>query len=290
MKTPTKDQIAAVSEIAQGAGAILHEHYNAPVHVRHKDYIDLVTDADRASEEYVKEAILKRFGDHGILAEESGTHAPDAPYRWIVDPLDGTVNFAHKIPHFCVLIALQEKVGKAYETIVGVTLDPLRKEEFVAVRGGGASLNGKPIVPTAADQLLGSLGSTGFGYNRLLAQPDNHPEFCRLNLVTQGIRRMGAAGLDLAYVACGRLDFHWEHTLRPWDMAPGILLVQEAGGKVTGLEGQPATVDSGRVLASNGPLHAAVLEALASTPKHPINARQGLERWLPADIAARLPR
>ena len=290
MKTPTQEQAAAVSAIARGAGAILREHYDAPVHVRHKDYIDLVTDADKASEEYVKEAILKRFPDHGILAEESGAHASNAAYRWIVDPLDGTVNFAHKIPHFCVLIALQEKVATGYDTIVGVTLDPLRNEVFVALRGGGATLNGMPIAPSRADTLLGSIGSTGFGYNRLLEQPDNHPEFCRLNLVTQGIRRMGAAGLDLAYVACGRLDFHWEHTLRPWDMAPGILLVQEAGGKVTGLEGQPASVENGRVLASNGHVHAAVLAALASTPEHPINARQGLAPWLPADIVARLPK
>ncbi len=289
MKTATQEQIAAVAAIARGAGAILHQHYSAPVNVRHKDYIDLVTDADRASEEYVKEAILKQFPDHGILAEESGTHAPDAAYRWIVDPLDGTVNFAHKIPHFCVLIALQQKVGADYETIVGVTLDPLRGEEFVAVRGGGATLNGARIAPSGADKLIGSLGSTGFGYNRLLAQPDNHPEFCRLNLVTQGVRRMGAAGLDLAYVACGRLDFHWEHTLRPWDMAPGILLVQEAGGKVSNLEGRAAKLESGRLLASNGPLHESVVEALASTPEHPINSRQGLARWLPADIAARLP-
>ena len=197
----TQEQIAAVSAIAKGAGAILHKHYSIPVNVHHKGYIDLVTDADKASEEYVKEAILKRFPDHGILAEESGSHAPDAPYRWIVDPLDGTVNFAHKIPHFCVLIALQQRVGTGYETIVGVTLDPLRGEEFIAVRGGGATLNGANIAPSKADQLLGALGSTGFGYNRLLAPPDNHAEFLPAQPGDAGYPASGGSGARLGL--CG---------------------------------------------------------------------------------------
>ena len=286
--------MTAAQRMARQAGRILTAAQQSGVQVNFKGTVDVVTNADRESEQSIKADIAQSFPEHAVLAEESGASgAGSAPYRWVIDPLDGTVNFAHGQPHFCVLIAVQERGPQGdYHTVASVTLDPMRQEEFVAVQGGGATLNGQPIRVSSTASLIHSAVATGFGYNRLFvpAGQENHAEFCRLNLLTQGARRNGAAGLDLAWVACGRLDMYWEYDLKPWDMAAGLLLVHEAGGQVSGLDGQPIPPDSGTVLASNGLLHAASARALASTAQHPINARTGLAEFLPPEVARKLER
>jgi myo-inositol-1(or 4)-monophosphatase len=284
--TPVLDTARA---LARSAGDVLTEAFARGVQVSHKGAIDLVTTADKDSEACIIAGIRRAFPDDAILAEESGARAAGGPRRWVIDPLDGTVNFAHGLPHWCVLIAVQERQRDgAYATVAGVTWDPLRREEFVAVRGQGARLNDVPIAVSTTARLIDSVGATGFGYDRLFRGDDNHAEFCRLNLLTQGVRRFGSAGLDLAYVACGRYDFYWEYRLNPWDLAPGVLLVQEAGGRVTDLGGGPGPTADGTLLSSNGPLHDPCMAALASSLQVPVNGRQGLAAQLPPELAHRL--
>ena len=279
--------LSMTRRLAREAGKILGDSFVQPFEICHKGTIDLVTSADKASEEHVISAIGREYPDHDIVAEESGNKGAGGPYRWVIDPLDGTVNFAHRIPHFCVLIAVQERVGLGrYETLYGVTYDPLRDEEFVAIRGGGATLNGRSIAVSQTQELLHSMLCTGFGYDRLTAPNDNHAEFCRLNLISQGVRRLGSAGLDLAYVACGRFDMYWEYRLNVWDMTPGVLLVTEAGGTVSNLQGGP--IIDGTLIASNSHLHTISLAALESAAHASINSRRGLEKFLPREVAQRL--
>lgn len=285
----------AAVDLARGAAAIVKQKYHQELVVTHKGAVDLVTDADHASEAHLIAGIRARFPDHAILAEESGaggaqgTVGDAGAYRWVLDPLDGTVNFAHKIPHFCVLVAVQKRTATgSYDTLLGVTIDPLRDEEFIAERGGGARLNGLPLRVSPATRLIDSVGATGFSYDRLVKQRDNHAEFCRLNLLTQGVRRFGSAGLDLAYVAAGRLAFFWEYDLNPWDLAPGVLTVQEAGGSVTALDGTDVPAGSGTLLATNGRVHQAMVAALRSVSDVAINSREGLAPHLPAELAAKL--
>jgi myo-inositol-1(or 4)-monophosphatase len=277
-------------ELARGAGALLKGTYErGDATVGHKStLIDLVTDADKRSEAYILETLARRFPDHAAIAEESGIGRKDGPWRWIVDPLDGTVNFAHGIPHFAVLIAAQRQTTQGYETEVGVTYDPLREELFCAVRGQGATLNDRPIEVSAATRLIDTIGATGFMYDRLFCTDDNHAEFCRLNLLTQGVRRSGSAGLDLAYVACGRYDFFWEYSLNSWDVAGGALLLTEAGGRITNLGAETLDIFQGRFLASNGHLHAVAARALAAANRLPIGSREGLAAFLPPDLVAQI--
>lgn len=286
----TNDVRQVAVALARAAGAVLMQKAAAGFSVASKSTaIDLVTDADKASEAVIVQGIRTKFPNHSIVAEESGKSGEGGPMRWVVDPLDGTVNFAHRLPHWCVLVAAQERLPSgAYETVVGVTLSPTTQEEFVAVRGGGATLNGQPIRVSSTPTLMQSIGATGFGYDRLRKQDDNHAEFCRLNLLTQGLRRAGAAGLDLAYVACGRLDFYWEFGLNPWDLAAGDLLVREAGGVVTDLQNVAVDLFTGNACASNGVLHQAVLRAVGSARNYPVNAREGLGEHLPPDVARTL--
>lgn len=275
----------AAVEIARGAGRILAEAYRGASRVRHKGAVDLVTDADHASEAHVVAELRRRFPGHAILAEESGATAGEGRWRWIIDPLDGTTNFAHRIPHFAVLIAVEEHLeGGVSATRVAVTLDPLRDELFVAVAGQGATLGGVPIRVSPTRRLIDAVLSTGFSYRRLTHTDDNHAEFCRLNLLTQGVRRFGSAGLDLAYVACGRYDGFWEHGLSPWDQASGALLVTEAGGRVTELDGGRAGLDAPAIAATNGALHDDLLAALASARARPIGSREGLDPFLPPEL------
>ena len=287
-----RELLDAALTMTRSAGDILRQAYQQGVDVRHKGDVDLVTSADYASEAHLIAAIRKRFPDHAILAEESGRGggAGRAPYRWVLDPLDGTVNFAHGNPHFCVLVALQAlQPDGHYQTQIGVTIDPLRNEEFVAQRGHGVRLNGVSMRVSKTAALINTLSATGFSYGRLFQTDDNHAEYCRMNLLTQGVRRFGSAGLDLAYVACGRLDFYWEYTLNPWDLAPGLLQVQEAGGTVTAPDGQALPPDSGSILCTNSLLHPAVVQALTSSKSAPVNSRAGLHALLPPALAARLP-
>lgn len=280
----------AAIEIAQGAGKILAEAFGQAKQVSHKGTFDVVTSADHASEAYIIDALKKRFPDHGIIAEESGAARETQNIRWVIDPLDGTVNFAHGVPHFCVLIAAEQlnAAGTHYEPIAGVTLDPIRQDLYTARRGGGAFRNDQPLHVSNTSDLVNSLLASGFGYERLFQMQDNHAEFCRLNLLSQGVRRFGAAGLDLAYVASGHFDGYWEYNLNAWDLTPGILLVQEAGGKVTGMDGSPFYSGGGSVVVSNGVIHPAFCAAIQSARDVPVNSREGIGEHLPPAVAAKL--
>lgn len=239
-------------DLAREAGAILRERFAGPRDVDHKGTIDIVTDADRAAEQHIADAIRARFPEHQLLAEEGATAAtPDAsPYRWVVDPLDGTTNFAHHYPHFAVCIGLERED----ELLVGAVYDPMRDELFEAARGKGARLNGEPIQVSRRDTLITSLLATGFPYD-LGAREMSNRLWLRFNDRCQGVRRDGAAALNIVYVAAGRLDGYWERPVMPWDKAAACLVAMEAGARVTGLTGEPFAVDDIGVTVANPPLH-----------------------------------
>ena len=243
---------------AAQAAARIHQHYvgrDLGITTKSTD-IDLVTRADKESEARIREVLLTAYPDHVVLGEEEGQDG-DAPYRWIVDPLDGTLNYAHGFPFYCVSIGLE--IDGQLE--VGVVLDSFRHELFTATRGGGAYLNGAPIAVTQETELRKSMLATGFAYNADTAA-DNVSVFGRMMGRCRALRRPGAAALDLAYVACGRLDGFWDLKLNAWDVAAGVLLVGEAGGRVSGAEGRPYRLGDGALVASNGPLHSALVGAL----------------------------
>ena len=220
---------------------------------------DLITEADRASEETVLQVIHRHLPDHAILAEESGAQGnQDAEYLWAIDPLDGTTNYAHQYPFFAVSVALLIH-GQPQ---VGVVFNPLLQELFRAAKGLGATRNRRSIRVSQTRELANSLLVTGFAYDRRETSDNNYAEFCHLTHLTQGVRRGGSASVDLAYVACGKLDGYWERGLSPWDLAAGIVLVEEAGGKVTAYDGSPLVLKSGRILATNGHLHSALSDTL----------------------------
>ncbi|MEE8408571.1 MAG: inositol monophosphatase family protein [Myxococcota bacterium] len=278
-------------ELARRAGDVLVRAYQkrGGTVASKSTIIDLVTDADRAAEEVIVEAIASRYPDHALLAEESGAAGRDGPFRWIIDPLDGTVNFAHRQPHFSTLIAVQERTASGgFETVVGVIFDPLRDEMFTASRGDGATLNDVRLRVSVVGRLIDATAASGFAYDRLFNETDNHREFCRMNFLTQGVRRLGSAGLDLAYVASGRIDFFWEYRLNPWDLAAGALLVTEAGGTVSDMDGGRVDLDTGDVIASNCLLHDAGRAALDAARRLPVGSRQGLEDHLPPEVVAKL--
>ena len=251
-------------QIARQAGAVLVESYQQPHSISFKGNVDLVTQADEASERLIVAALRKSYPDHTIIAEEGGTTAGSSDYVWIVDPLDGTTNYAHSFPFFAVSIALRGPDG----LLAGVVFDPLRDECFAATRGHGATLNGVPIQVTGESKLQRSLLGTGFPYDRHTAADNNSQLFARFLRKAQGVRRAGAAALDLAYVACGRLDAYWERGPQAWDMAAGILLVREAGGHVTDYDGAEDTILEGtRVVSSNGLLHDELLAVIAEASR-----------------------
>lgn len=243
------------ADIAREAGALLAEYLERKVGFELKGEFDLVTAADRASEKLVVERLRGAFPDHNIVAEEGGGHTSPSEYRWYVDPLDGTTNFAHGFPAFNVTLGLE----RAGELIAGVVFDPLRNEMFMAERGGGAWLvNGtrrNRLHVSDVLRLEDALVATGFP-SRKRHQDVNVHFYYQLAMVTHGVRRAGSAALDLAYVACGRLDMFWEFGLNPWDMAAGILLIEEAGGRVTDMRGGPHTLRSSNLLSDNGGVHA----------------------------------
>ena len=218
---------------------------------------DLVTRIDKESETHIREILHTAYPEHVVLGEEEGQDG-DAPYRWIVDPLDGTLNYAHGFPFYCVSIGLE--VDGRLE--VGVVLDSVRNELFTAVRGGGALLNGAPIAVTQESELRRSMLATGFAYDPNSAA-DNVAVMGRMLGRCRTVRRPGAAALDLAYVACGRIDGFWELKLNAWDVAAGVLLVTEAGGRVTGGAGEPYNLSEKVLVSSNGAIHEAMLGALA---------------------------
>jgi len=242
-------------KIAHEAGRLLAEFYRLRVGFELKGDFDLVTEADRASERLVVQRLLANYPDHSIVAEEGGGREGSSEYRWFVDPLDGTTNFAHGYPAFNVTLGL----ARGDEMIAGVVYDPLREEMFAAEKGSGAYLNDQKIRVSSAKRLADSLVSTGFP-SRKRDQNINIHFYHQLAMSTHGVRRGGSAALDLSYVACGRLDGFWEFGLKPWDLAAGTLLVSEAGGRVSDMRGAPHTLQSADLLADNGAVHGETVE------------------------------
>ncbi len=239
-------------ETAREAGQLLLEKFGRKLDISKKGDINLVTEADLASEKLIIERIRSHHPKHAILAEESGAAVLDGTsvWKWIVDPLDGTTNFAHGYPCWCVTLALEH----AGEIVVGVTFDPTRNEIFAAERGNGATLNNKPIRVSATEDLGDALLVTGFPYDIKFRE-----KFARnlteLLLSSRGVRRDGSAAIDMAYVACGRFDGFWEEGLSPWDVAAGLLLIEEAGGQVSYYDGSKFSIYAPPICASNGLIH-----------------------------------
>jgi myo-inositol-1(or 4)-monophosphatase len=251
------------TEAALNAGAVLRHYYGNLQQVRTKDIPgDLITEADTASEKVIIDVLQRHLPDFPIHTEESGqvSASSTSPYLWMIDPLDGTVNYAHGYPMFSVAIALLDN----NDPIVGVVYNPYRDELFRAATDLGATLNHKPIQVSKTTQLEDSLLTTGFAYDRRQTKDNNYIEFCCLTHHTQGVRRGGSAALDLTDVACGRLDGYWERGIQPWDMAAGICILKEAGGCVTAYDESPFQMETGRLLATNHKIHTQLSQKLAS--------------------------
>lgn len=264
MPQPSSDDLQRWLDIATAAalagGAVLEQYWGNLQSVQEKGRSgDLVTEADKASESVVLEVLERHLpSEHRILAEESGGADLNAAYLWAVDPLDGTTNYAHQYPFCAVSIGLLVK-GRSQ---LGVVYNPILKQLFRGAKGLGASLNHQPIQVSATSQLKDSLLVTGFAYDRRDRLDNNYAEFCHFTHLTQGVRRGGSAAIDLAYVACGHLDGYWERGLSPWDLAAGVILVEEAGGRISAYDGDHFDIGSGRILASNGYLHPAMMSVL----------------------------
>lgn len=248
-------------QTARDAGQILLEKFGRNIKVSKKGDINLVTEADLASERLIVERVRSYYPRHSILAEESGeslaAQEGENAWKWIIDPLDGTTNYAHGYPCFCVTLALEHNG----EIVIGVTYDPTRDELFAAEKGQGASLNGRKIRVSEAENLGDALIVTGFPYD--FAQRDGFAKHLTdFLLKSRGVRRDGSAAIDMAYVACGRFDGFWEEGLNPWDVAAGLLLIQEAGGRVSYYDDSPFSIYAPPICASNGLIHAQMLEVL----------------------------
>lgn len=244
--------------VAKKSGRVLRAHLGRVQKVGYKGAVNLVTEMDLLSEKFITNEIRKHYPHHGILAEEKAHHKGDSSYRWVIDPLDGTTNYAHGYPVFAVSIGL-EKDG---EIILGVVYDPSRDELFAGEKGKGAHLNGRRIRVSSVRRLSRSLLATGFPYDIRDSSVNNFDHFRNFALRVHAVRRAGSAALDLCYVAAGRFDGFWEMKLGPWDMAAGSLIVREAGGKVTDFRGQPIHLEGEQVLASNGKIHREMIEVL----------------------------
>ncbi|PLX83402.1 MAG: inositol monophosphatase [Desulfuromonas sp.] len=246
-------------QAAQAGGEVLMQHFGRLTQIEEKHLGGLVTEADRNSEQTIVEAIRSTFPRHDVLAEENTYAAEGSPYKWIIDPLDGTTNFAHSFPWFAISIALEVEG----ELVLGVIYNPVSGEMFVAEKGQGAFLNDQPIKVSTVDSLEQSLLATGFPYDRKISEVNNYDHFITFQQAAQACRRPGAAALDLACVAAGRFDGYWEMKLKPWDVAAGKLLVEEAGGTVTDFKGTPCDIYGTETLASNGQIHDTMLELLS---------------------------
>jgi myo-inositol-1(or 4)-monophosphatase len=260
MKKTERTLLDTAIHAAREAGAILLHHLGNLRHIEVKNdqQFNLVTEADKNAEIRIVETILAEFPDHAILGEEGGAHAGEAPYKWIIDPLDGTTNYTHAFPIFSVSIAVEHEGS----IVAGVVYDPVRDEMFSAGRGKGSFLNGERIRVSTADRIEKAMLVTGFPYNIR-----ENPNFCYERFIAflkeaQAIRRLGSAALDCAYVAAGRLDGFWEVALQPWDKAAGELLIEEAGGRVSDFEGNKHDIYQLPFLASNGAVHDDMLRVL----------------------------
>ena len=266
-----------MSSIAREAGALLMHHFHQHLKIEYKGDADLVTAADRASEKLIRERITEKWPGHDVLGEEQGLNDQGSEYRWYVDPLDGTTNFAHGYPVFCVSMALEHRASEHRssdqpgERIAAVIYDPTRDELFSAERGKGAHLNGQAIHVSKTATLKESLLGTGFPSHKRHKNPNIY-FYHQITLRTHGVRRAGSAALDLCNVASGRFDGFWEFNLNPWDTAAGVLIVEEAGGKVTRFDGSPFELNSSETLASNGLIHDELMREFAD-----IFAGRGLE-------------
>jgi myo-inositol-1(or 4)-monophosphatase len=243
-----------MSAIAREAGALLMPYFHQHLKIEYKGDADLVTAADRASEVLIRERIAAQWPGHDVLGEEQGLNDQGSEYRWYVDPLDGTTNFAHGYPVFCVSMGLEHKSKR----IAAVIYDPTRDELFSAELGKGAQLNGEAIHVSKTGSLRESLLATGFPSHKRHKNPNIY-FYHQITLHSHGVRRAGSAALDLCNVACGRYDGFWEFNLNPWDTAAGVLIVEEAGGRVTRFDGSPFEINSSETLASNGLIHEALL-------------------------------
>lgn len=255
-----KDAVAVAIEAALAAGKIQRDRCDKVGPVRYKGEIDPVTEVDLLCEKTIIETIKKRFPDHDFLAEESGKESGNklSKNKWIIDPLDGTVNYAHGYPCYCVSIGF-ERDG---EVVVGVIYNPSLDELFVAEKGKGATMNSKPISVSSTSSLKQSLLATGFAYDVTKTSNDNLLHFGNFIKESQAVRRPGSAAMDLVYTAMGRFDGFWEMKLHAWDVAAGSLIVREAGGKVSRLDGTEATIYDRQILASNGLIHQAMVDVL----------------------------
>lgn len=255
--------VPKASVIAREAGACLRKFLAEGVETEYKGDVDLVTVADRTSEKLIRERLGEAFPEHGIYGEEGTRERMAGEFRWYVDPLDGTTNFAHGFPHFCVSLGLEQrpdglKPEEDGTLVAAVIYDPMRDELFTAERGRGALLNGKPMRVSQTPDLAEALIATGFPSRKRHESPNIH-FYQEFTLRSHGVRRAGSAALDLAYIASGRMDAYWEFNLNPWDTAAGILLVEESGGKVTNFSGGKFRLDSREILASNGLFHEELL-------------------------------
>ena len=251
------------TESVLAAGAVLKEKWGKLNDIQEKGEGDLVTEADKLAEAEVLKVLKRHLPEHQILAEESGSLGnTDSKYLWAIDPLDGTTNYAHGLPLVATSVGLMIDGVPA----VGAVYNPFSDELFRAATGLGATRNRRPIKVSQTKKLRKSLLITGFAYDRRETKDNNYAEFCHITHLSQGVRRLGCASMDLAGVACGRLDGYWERGIQPWDIAAGIVVLREAGGKVTAYDGSPLNIASGRILASNGLIHDQLSKALGETP------------------------
>lgn len=250
--------IQVAADAAQAAGKYILKKIGNFGKISYKGSINLVTEVDKKSEEIIVSRIRKEFPSHGILAEERGSEDRGNRYKWIIDPLDGTTNYAHSFPFFCVSVGLE----KNDEVIAGVAYDPVREELFSSQKGKGAYLNRKRIRVSKISDLSRALLVTGFAYNIREAKYTNVENFRKFLLASQAVRRTGSAAIDLCYVACGRFDGFWEVGLNPWDTAAASLIAEEAGAKITDFKGKPYSIYEKQILASNGKVHGQMLKIL----------------------------
>jgi myo-inositol-1(or 4)-monophosphatase len=253
-----KDFMTVAREAALKAGGVLRENIHGIREISYKGDINLVTEMDMRSERIIVGVLHASFPGHGIIAEEETSIRNNSGFTWIIDPLDGTTNYAHGYPCFSVSIALEHDG----DIILGVVYDPMREELFAAQKGQGASLNGKTIRVSVIDTLIKGLLATGFPYDRKVSEKNNLDYFHELLMASQEVRRDGSAALDLCYVASGRFDGFWELKLKPWDVAAGSLIVREAGGTVSDFSGTRFSIHDNEILASNGRLHEQIGELL----------------------------